>query len=251
MSNPFDLTDRVVIVTGASSGFGERFARVLHGAGASVVMAARRVDRLQALAEELPGTMAVACDVTSDDDCKALVDAAVERHGCVDVVVNNAGTSNIATVADETAEQFRSVVDVNLMGTYSVSRYAGLQMLEQGHGAIVNVASIVGMVGLGRMPQASYAASKAGVINLTREMAAQWARKGIRVNAIAPAFFPTELTTELFATDAGEAWVAKMTPMGRGGRADELDGALLYLASDASSYVTGTVLPVDGGWTAV
>jgi len=251
MSNPFDLTDRVVIVTGASSGFGERFARVLHEAGASVVMAARRVDRLQTLADELPGSMAVACDVTSDDDCKALVDAAVERHGRVDVLVNNAGTSNIATVADETVDQFRSVVDVNLMGTYSVSRYAGLQMLEQGHGAIVNVASIVGMVGLGRMPQASYAASKAGVINLTREMAAQWARKGIRVNAIAPAFFPTELTTELFATDAGEAWVAKMTPMGRGGRDEELDGALLYLASDASSYVTGTVLPVDGGWTAV
>ncbi|WP_269304993.1 SDR family NAD(P)-dependent oxidoreductase [Aeromicrobium sp. HA] len=245
------MTGRVVIVTGASSGFGERFTRVLHEAGASVVMAARRVDRLRALEEELNGSLAVACDVTSDEQCRDLVEATVARHGRVDVLVNNAGTSNIAPVAEETAEQFRHVVDVNLMGTYSTSRYAGLQMLEQGHGVIVNIASIVGMVGLGRMPQGSYAASKAAVVNLTREMAAQWARKGVRVNAIAPAFFPTELTSELFDGGSGEAWVAKMTPMGRGGAAHELDGALLYLASDASSYVTGTVLPVDGGWTAV
>jgi len=251
MSNPFDLTDRVVIVTGASSGFGARFARVLHDAGASVVMAARRADRLETLAGELPGSLAVACDVTSDKDCLVLVQTAVDRHGRIDVLVNNAGTSNIAQIEDETTDQFRSVVDVNLMGTYSLSRYAGLQMIEQGRGVIVNVASIFGLVGVGRMPQASYAASKAAVINLTREMAAQWARKGIRVNAIAPAFFPTELTTDLFATDTGEAWVSRMTPMGRGGHEEELDGALLYLASDASSYVTGTVLPVDGGWTAV
>jgi len=215
------------------------------------VMAARRVDRLQTLAGELPGSIAVACDVTSDDDCRALVQAAVDRHGRIDVLVNNAGTSNIAPIAGETAAQFRSVVDVNLMGTYAVSRYAGLHMIEQGRGVIVNVSSVFGLVGVGRMPQASYAASKAAVINLTREMAAQWARKGIRVNAIAPAFFPTELTSDLFATEEGGAWVSKMTPMGRGGREEELDGALLYLASDASSYVTGTVLPVDGGWTAV
>jgi len=251
MSGLFELADRVVIVTGASSGFGERFARLLHSSGALVVMAARRTDRLRALADELPGSLAVACDVTSDDDCRALAHAAIDHFGRIDVLINNAGISNISPIADETTAQFRSIVDANLVGTYSLSRHVGLQMLEQGHGVIVNVASIFGLVGVGRMPQASYAASKAAVINLTREMAAQWARKGIRVNAIAPAFFPTELTTDLFATDAGEAWVAKMTPMGRGGRADELDGALLYLASDASSYVTGIVLPVDGGWTAV
>jgi len=251
VSDLFDLSGRVAVVTGASSGFGERFARVLHDAGASVVVAARRKDRLDALTRELPGSLAVACDVSSDDACRSLVDTTIEHFGRIDVLVNNAGIGNIAPVADETADVFRSVVDVNLMGTYSMSRYAGMHMIEQGSGAIVNISSILGMVGIGRMPQAAYTASKAAVVNLTREMAAQWARKGVRVNAIAPAFFPTELTTDLFGTDKGQAWVDNMTPMGRGGREDELDGALLYLASDASSYVTGIVLPVDGGWTAV
>lgn len=251
MTTPFDLTDRVVIVTGASSGLGEHFARLLHAQGARVVLAARRVERLDQLAAELDGATAVACDVTSDDDCRRLVDTALDRHGRIDVLVNNAGLSKVAPVADETLEAFRSVVEVNLFGVYSLSRYAGLHMVEQGGGTIVNIASIVGLVGLGRMPQASYAASKAGVVNLTRELSAQWARRGVRVNAIAPGFFPSEMTEGLFGTEEGEAWVARMTPMGRGGREGELDGALLYLASDASSYVTGTVLPVDGGWTAV
>jgi NAD(P)-dependent dehydrogenase (short-subunit alcohol dehydrogenase family) len=251
MNDIFDLTDRVVVVTGASSGLGAHIAGVLAGRGAKVVLMARRADQLARIADGIPGAIALTGDVTSDDDCRRVAEAAYEAHGRVDVLINNAGLSRPASVADETVDDFRRVVDVNLHGTYSMSRHIGLRMVEQGNGSIVNVASIVGLVGLGRMPQASYAASKAGVVNLTRELAAQWARKGVRVNAIAPGFFPSEMTEGLFDNDAGTAWVAKLTPMGRGARDDEMDGALVYLASDASSYVTGSVLTVDGGWTAV
>jgi NAD(P)-dependent dehydrogenase (short-subunit alcohol dehydrogenase family) len=249
--NIFDVRDRVVVVTGASSGLGAHFAVMLGEAGAKVVLAARRFEELEGVAAQVDGSLAVRCDVTSDEDCRLLVEKAVEHFGRIDVLVNNAGTSKPAPVAEEAIEAFRRVVDVNLHGTYSLCRYAGMQMVAQGEGSIVNVASIVGLVGLGRMPQASYAASKAAVVNLSRELAAQWARKGVRVNVIAPGFFPSEMTSELFGNEQGEAWVAKLTPMGRGARADEMDGALLYLASGASSYVTGSVLVVDGGWTAV
>ena len=247
----FDIEGRVAIVTGASSGLGAHFARMLSEHGAKVVLAARRKEQLEKLAGDLPGSLAVSCDVTSDEDCRRLVSSAVDHFGSVDILVNNAGTSRPAAVADEGIDDFSKVVEVNLYGTYSMCRYVGVHMVEQGGGSIINIASIVGLVGLGRMPQASYAASKAAVVNLTRELAAQWARKGVRVNAIAPGFFPSEMTAGLFDNDAGTAWVAKLTPMGRGAREDEMDGALLYLASGASSYVTGTVLPVDGGWTAV
>lgn len=251
VSDPFRMDGKVVIVTGASSGLGARFSEVLTAAGATVVMAARRELAVQELAARLPRATGMRCDITIEQDCASLIDLTVQMHGRVDVLVNNAGVSNIARVETEKTEDFRRVLEVNLLGTYTLSRLAGLQMLKEGSGTIVNVASIVGLVGLGRMPQAAYAASKAGVVNLTREMAAQWARRGVRVNALAPGFFPSEMTDELFSSDSGHAWLEKMTPMGRGGRPEELDGALLYLASDASSYVTGSVLTVDGGWTAV
>lgn len=247
----FDLSGKVVIVTGASSGLGRHFAHMLADRGAQVVLAARRAERIEALAAELPSALAVRCDVTVEADRDALVDAAYDTYGRVDVLVNNAGVSRPAKVEDETVDDFRSVVETNLVATYGLTRTVGTRMATSGGGSIVNIASIVGLVGLGRMPQASYAASKAGVVNLTRELAAQWARRGVRVNAIAPGFFPTEMTEGLFGTEAGEAWVGKLTPMGRGGRDGELDGALVFLASEASSYVTGSVLPVDGGWTAV
>jgi NAD(P)-dependent dehydrogenase (short-subunit alcohol dehydrogenase family) len=251
MKNIFDVRGRVCVVTGASSGLGAHFAELLDDQGGKLVLAARRTDQIEELAGRLDDALAVRCDVTRDDECQALVEQAVAHFGRIDVLVNNAGLSMPKPVAEETSEEFRKVLDVNLMGTYSLCRYAGTRMVAQGAGTIVNVASIVGLVGLGRMPQASYAASKAAVVNLTRELAAQWARKGVRVNAIAPGFFPSEMTAELFGNESGEEWVARLTPMGRGARLDEMDGALLYLATDASSYVTGAVLPVDGGWTAV
>jgi NAD(P)-dependent dehydrogenase (short-subunit alcohol dehydrogenase family) len=249
----FDLDGRVAIVTGASSGLGDRFARVLHAAGATVVAAARRVDRLEALAASVGDEARFAvtpCDVTSDADCEALVAAAVERFGHIDVLVNNAGMAYTLPAEHETPDQFREVIDVNLNGLFVLSQLAGRRMIEQGSGSIINVASMLGLVASTPVKQASYCASKGAVINLTRELAAQWARKGVRVNALAPGWFPSEMTAEMVVDESSIAFVQRTCPMGRFGEPDELDGALLFLASAASSYCTGQTLAIDGGWTA-
>jgi NAD(P)-dependent dehydrogenase (short-subunit alcohol dehydrogenase family) len=248
----FDVSGKVIVVTGASSGIGRRMVTLLHDTGAEVIAAARRKDRLQALAREHPGVIPFVCDVTKDDDCEGLIEHAVDLYGRVDVLINNAGFGRNQRAEEETPEQFREVVGVNLVAPFVLTHFAAIKMLDQPTGgAIINIVSIFGIVGLGRIPQTSYAASKAGLVNLTRELSAQWARKGIRVNAIAPGWFPSEMTDPLISTEEGRAWIERMTPMGRAGRDGELDGAVLFLASDASSYVTGCILPVDGGWTAV
>jgi NAD(P)-dependent dehydrogenase (short-subunit alcohol dehydrogenase family) len=247
----FDVSGLVAVVTGASGGIGASLARCLAERGAAVVLAARREAPLAELAGELPGASATRCDVTDPAACEALIDGAVERHGRIDVLVNNAGHYAVEPAEEETPETFRGVVETNLNATFALSRAAGRRMLEAGSGSIVNIASIFGLVGSGQIPQASYSASKAGVLNLTRELAAQWARRGVRVNAIAPSFFATEMTTQLFESDQATRWMRRHTPMGRAGQLDELHGAVVFLASRASSYVTGAAIPVDGGWTAV
>jgi len=247
----FRLDGRTAVITGASSGLGSRFARVLHGAGASVVVAARRVDRLRALESELDRALAVECDVVVDSDLERLVAASLERFGSVDVLVNNAGTTETVASESEPPEALRRVIDVNLVAAYRLCQLVGTHMLERGSGSIVNVASILGMVGAGQLPQGSYAASKAGLIGLTRELGAQWARRGVRVNAIAPGWFPSEMTAEMFTDEGSSRWIRRRTPMGRGGQDNELDGVLLLLASDASSFITGHTIAVDGGWTIV
>jgi NAD(P)-dependent dehydrogenase (short-subunit alcohol dehydrogenase family) len=246
----FRLDDQVAIVTGASSGLGVRFAEVLHAAGATVVVAARRLDRLDALAERLPGSVAVACDVAVDADLEALVATTLERFGRIDVLVNNAGISNPMAAEDEPVDDFRRVIDVNLNALFALSQLVGRQMIEQGTGSIINIASVLGLVAAAPIKQASYTASKGAVVNLTRELAVQWARKGVRVNAIAPGWFPSELTADMWDDASSLAFIKRNAPMGRGGEAHELDGALLFLASSASSYVTGQTLAVDGGWVA-
>jgi NAD(P)-dependent dehydrogenase (short-subunit alcohol dehydrogenase family) len=225
-------------------------ARVLHAAGARVIMAARREDRLNVLATELPGAVPIICDVTDSDAVESLVRQTLIAHQRIDVLVNNAGIANVVPAEIETLEDFRRVMEVNLVAVFSLCQLVGRQMLAQGSGSIINVASILGLVGAGKPPLASYTASKGGVVLLTRELALQWARRGVRVNAIAPGWFASEMTAGMLSTDEARGWVHRNAPMGRTGGADELDGVLLFLAGDASSYVTGQVIAVDGGWTA-
>jgi NAD(P)-dependent dehydrogenase (short-subunit alcohol dehydrogenase family) len=248
----FRMDGQVALVTGASSGFGARFARVLHAVGAEVVLSARRVDRLEALAEELGGGChIVPGDVSTAAGCEALAEEALASAGRVDVLVNNAGISFPQPAEQEPIEQWRQVMAVNIDAAFHLSQLLGRPMLERGHGVIVNVASIMGLVGVGQTPQASYNASKAALVNLTRELAAEWARRGVRVNCLCPGYFPTEITAELFESEWGLKFLRRRTPLGRGGEEGELDGALLLLASPAGSYLHGTALVVDGGWTAV
>jgi NAD(P)-dependent dehydrogenase (short-subunit alcohol dehydrogenase family) len=177
--------------------------------------------------------------------------ATLDRFGRVDVLVNNAGVGVPEPAESETPERFAEVLDVNLTSAFALSQLVGRSMLEAGRGSIVNVVSIIGLVSAGQIPFPSYAASKGGLIALTRELAGQWSRRGVRVNALAPGWFESEMTAEMFADERSMAWVRRKAPMGRPGQPHELDGALLFLASEASSYVTGQVLAVDGGWTAV
>lgn len=251
----FGLDGRVAVVTGASSGLGVGFARALAEAGANLVLAARRKERLEALAVELERTgtevLAAACDVTDPEQVERLKDACLERFGRIDILVNNAGMTEIAPAEAETEESFLRVVNVNLNGAFFCAQRFGRVMLQAGSGSIINIASIFGLVGSGSIPQASYVASKGALVNLTRELGAQWARRGVRVNAIAPAFFPSEMTDEMFDDERSMKWLGRKTPAGRPGEPRELDGALVFLASDASTYVVGQVIAVDGGWTAI
>ncbi len=256
----FDLRGRVAIVTGASSGLGGRFAAVLADAGADLVVGARRADRLQALADTVNDrserTQAVweAGDITDQDTVDRLVARAVDEFGRLDIVVNNAGISRVLPALDDTVEDFSAEIRTNLIAPFSMCQAAARAMLENpdgSGGSIINIGSVLGFVGGGRLRAAGYAAAKGGLHNLTRELASQWARKGIRVNAIAPGWFESEMTADMFGTDSGRAFIDGNTPMGRRGRQDELDGALLFLASGSSSYVTGQVVAVDGGWTAI
>jgi NAD(P)-dependent dehydrogenase (short-subunit alcohol dehydrogenase family) len=246
----FRLDGRTAVVTGGSSGLGDRFARVLHAVGANVVVAARRADRLAALAADLPGAVAVAADLSIAEDRERLIAATVDAFGGVDVLVNNAGIGYKVAVEDESLDHFRATMELNVTAVWHLSKLAAPSMISRGGGSIVNVASMLGHVAASPVKQAHYCASKGAVVNLTRELAAQWARKGIRCNALCPGWFRSEMTSGMESDEASQRFIATMSPIPRMGEEHELDAALLLLAGPGSTFMTGQSVIVDGGWTA-
>jgi NAD(P)-dependent dehydrogenase (short-subunit alcohol dehydrogenase family) len=245
----FDLSGATAVVTGASSGLGRHFVHVLGAAGARVVAAARRRELLDEVAAEVPGTTPVVCDVTRSEDIAALVEAATPGAGYT-ILVNNAGGAQSRPALDLSPASFADSLALNLTATFAMSTAFALPMIAGDGGSIVNIASMYGLVAAAPIPHAAYTAAKAGVVGLTRQLGCEWARHGVRVNAIAPGWFGTDLTSEFLASDQGTEYVRRNTPIGRPGRPDELDGLLLLLASKHSSYITGQTIAVDGGWTA-
>jgi NAD(P)-dependent dehydrogenase (short-subunit alcohol dehydrogenase family) len=244
----FRLDGRVVVITGASSGLGVGFAQALAEAGADVVLAARRVDRLahtQKLVEaQGRSAVLVGADVVNPADCEEIVARATDEFGRVDALVNNAGVGTAVPAMQETPQQFQDVINVNLNGSYWMAQ-ACAKVMKPGS-SIVNMSSIIGMKSLG-LPQAAYSSSKAAVIGLTRDLAQQWTgRKGIRVNALAPGYFKSEMTDQMDADYLTKHVMGRIL-VGRLGEPDEINAALLFLLSDASSYITGVTLPIEGG----
>ncbi len=251
----FGMQGKTALITGASSGLGAFFARVLAEAGARVVITARREDRLESLAEEINGSggaaIAMACDVDDAANVADVFDRAWSECGRLDVVVNNAGIVGDGGFVPEKLpnEVFEATLKTNLLGVWYCCKEAGQRMLTDGKGgSIINITSVLGTGGSCDNP-AAYQTSKAGVINLTRNLACSWADRKVRVNAIAPAYFPSEMTGPYWEVDGYTEYVEGATPMGRIGELEELAGPLLLLASDAGSYMTGMTMPVDGGYS--
>ena len=249
--NVFRLDGKIALVTGASSGIGAQTVKLFSSLGAKVIAAARREDRLQDLANQYPNVMAVKCDVGVEADCKNLVEIVIKEYEKIDILINNAGISDPIPALEEDLDQFKRVIQIDLISCFHLAQLCAQHMeTQESGGAIVNVASIHGFVGSSPNNQPGYTAAKGGLINLTRELALEWARHGIRVNAIAPGYITTELTDEMIAGESGRKWIERNTPMRRPGEVTELDGAMLLLASDAGSYITGETIAIDGGWLA-
>jgi gluconate 5-dehydrogenase len=248
----FDLTGRVAIVTGGSRGLGQEIAEGLAEAGAKLMLCARRDEWLTPAVAELRAkgvhVDSAVCDVSKPSDVQAVVDQAMKTFGQIDILVNNAGVSWGAEPEEMALDKWQKVIAVNLTGAFLFSQAAGRRMIERQYGRIINVASIAGLhVSVNGPHYAGYAASKAGLMGLTRELAGTWGRKGIRVNAIAPGFFPSRMT-EAVLPQAEEGLKANC-PIPRAGQAGELKGVAVFLAADASNYITGQVIVVDGGRT--
>lgn len=246
----FDLTGRVAVVTGASSGLGEGIARALASAGARVAVVARRYDRLVKLAGDIGGT-AIGCDLLDLDQVGTVIPQVVAELGGPEILVNAAGNIFTHEPAErEPLEVIRQTLDLNLVAPFRLSQEVFPHMVAAGRGSIVHVSSISGRVGVPGIPQASYAASKLGLSGLTAELAMQWARHAIRVNTVAPGFFRSEITEGMYDDERTRAWLRRNTPLPADGTVDDFVGAVLWLVSDAGRYVTGQTIVVDGGWTA-
>ena len=245
---PYGLSGKTIFITGASSGLGAHFARVFARQNSNVVLAARRTDRLAELERQIASdkvqTLSLALDVTDASAIEDAVAQAVNRFGRIDVLINNAGLTQTKPALEHDSADLDNIIDVNLRGNFLMAKAVGARMAQSGGGSIINIASILGLRQAGQV--SSYAISKAGVIQMTKVLALEWARYGIRVNALAPGYIHTDLNSEFWETDAGKALI-KRIPQRRLGRPEELDGPLLLLASDYASYMTGSVLEVDGG----
>ena len=250
-ANLFSLEGKTVLITGASSGMGESLAIAVAAAGGRVIAVARRLDRLKALQTESPAIEAIACDLSDAGERDRLV-AEVQAQSRVDVLINTAGTvGEVVAAENENPDEIAKVINVNLMAPYHLARAFAPAMREAGSGSIVNISSISGVVGIGRIPQAAYVASKTGLVGLTRELAAQWGRWGIRVNAVAAGYFRSDMTADMFASEKMVEWLKPRQPLKRTGMPEDFAGTVLLLASDAGRFITGQTFAVDGGWTAI
>ena len=256
MKNYFDLSGRVAVVTGASTGLGLQMAKAFDSQGANLVLLARRQNLLEENAKAISAefgvkAIGVACDITDTEKVKAAVKATMDAFGRVDILVNNAGTGAVANAEDITDEQFKKEMDIDLFGTFCCAREFGKEMIKAGFGRIINIASMYGLVGNMICGSSPYHAAKGGVVNLTRALAAEWGKHGITVNSICPGYFYTDLTTETLDSEYFQAIAKRSIPLERYGRSGELDTCALFLASPASTYVNGQNIAVDGGSTCV
>lgn len=253
----FDFTGQVAVVTGASSGLGVQFAKALAGQGANVAILARRLEKLEVVAEEIRDAygvevLPVTCDVTDLAKVQAAVQAVSDRFGRADILVNNAGVGGVTPALEMTDEQWDFDIAVDLTATFRVTReFMNGLIRHSPNGRVINIASMYGLVGNTALPSSAYHAAKGGVINLTRALAAEWAKAGVTVNCICPGYFETELTVDALNSDEFQAHIKQTVPLGRYGRAGELNSALLFFASRNSGYITGVNLVVDGGYTCV
>ncbi len=252
VSSVFDLTGQRAIVTGASRGLGRHFALTLARAGAQVVLAARGIDRLETAVKEIEGfggrAVAIQVDVTDGENVRACVKTAENALGPIDILVNNAGIAVTKPMLEHTEGDWDSVLDTNLKGVWLMAQEVARRMVHRGQGgSIINIASVLGERGIAQLP--GYCASKGGIINLTRAMAIELAPHEIRVNTIAPGYIETDMNRQFFTTQAGQRLI-KRIPQRRVGQVEDLDGVLLMLASDASRYMTGSVITIDGGQSA-
>ena len=256
MKNYFDLKGQVAVVTGASTGLGLQMAKAFANQGANLVLLARRMNLLEENAKAITEEYGVevlpfACDITDTERVKAAVAATLERFGRVDILVNNAGTGAVAPAEEISDEQFRHEMNIDLFGTFICAREFGKEMIKAQYGRIINIASMYGLVGNMIVGSSPYHAAKGGVVNLTRALAAEWGKYGITVNSICPGYFYTDLTTETLDSEFFQAIAKKNIPATRYGKQGELDTCALFLASSASTYVTGQNIAVDGGYTCV
>ena len=257
MKNYFDLKGQVAVVTGCSTGLGVQMARALANQGANIVAVARRQNLIEEVAKQIADeygveTLAVRCDITDTANVEAMVDAVMAKFGRIDILINNAGTGAVAPAEDITDEQFANEMNIDLFGSFRVARaVAKKAMIPAKYGRIINIASMYGLVGNKVASASPYHAAKGGVVNLTRALAAEWGKYCITVNSICPGYFYTPLTRETLDSDFFQPNARTMIPEERYGNEGELDTAAIFLASPASSYVTGVNLPVDGGYTAM